>query len=411
LNLILFDDSNFNNLLPFTYTRPVADIRIGILTIREKWEKALDFANSYSIVKAYLSEKYPVKVASENILINGSVCPDEETISEILNLRENELLISEDETIIAIKISAERLQLVLKHASDKDQPFYSLLNQFGFKKIKACCKPFVLKDIWEIFLYNGPEIKKDFLLLTKGRKSKEISDSNKIIGLENIFIEEGAVIECSVINASSGYVYIGKNVEIMEGSLIRGPFAICEGSVLKMGAKIYGATTIGPHSKVGGEINNSVIFGYSNKAHDGFLGNSVIGEWCNLGADTNNSNLKNNYSEVKVWNQSKRKLVGSRLQFCGLFMGDHSKSAINTMFNTGTVAEVCTNIFGAGFPEKFIPSFTWGGVDSMTTFTLEKAFEVAKRVQERRNIEFSKVDEDIFTYIYKLTQDSRHTSI
>src|SRR5690606_7840722 len=251
----------------------------------------------------------------------------------------------------------------------------------------------------DIFSKNTLAIQADFDLLTKGRQSAAIPDSVFCINRKNIFVEEGARLNFASLNASDGPIYIGKNAEIMEGCTIRGPFALCDSSTLKMQTKIYGGTSIGPHSKVGGEVNNSVIFGYSNKAHDGFLGNSVIGEWCNLGADTNNSNLKNNYAEVKLWDYEKEGFANTGLQFCGLMMGDHSKCGINTMFNTGTVVGVSANIFGSGFPRNFIPSFSWGGSGGFTTYNTEKAFEVAKVVMSRRNIEFSDLDAKILVHV------------
>jgi UDP-N-acetylglucosamine diphosphorylase/glucosamine-1-phosphate N-acetyltransferase len=236
--------------------------------------------------------------------------------------------------------------------------------------------------------------------LTKGRKSQPLNNSCRNIGKGKIFIEEGASANDTTFNTTTGCIYIGKDAEVMEGSVVRGPFALCEHSVLKMSSKIYGATTIGPHSKVGGEVNNSVVFGYSNKAHDGFLGNSVIGEWCNLGADTNNSNLKNNYANVKLWNYSGENFIDTGLQFCGLIMGDHSKCGINTMFNTGTVAGVSSNIFGSGFPRNFIPSFSWGGAQGFTTYRFEHAIETAQLVMQRRNTELTDNDKDILKYIF-----------
>jgi UDP-N-acetylglucosamine diphosphorylase/glucosamine-1-phosphate N-acetyltransferase len=276
----------------------------------------------------------------------------------------------------------------------------------GAKKLSE--KPFEVLHPWDIFRLNGLAIESDFDLITKGRKSQPISNTNKVLNAERVFVEEGAVVECAVLNAQTGPIYIGVNAEVMEGSLIRGPFALCEGATLKLGAKIYGPTTIGPYSKAGGEINNSVIFGNSNKAHDGFLGNSVIGEWCNLGADSNTSNLKNNYTNVKLWNYIKQGFVDTGLQFCGLIMGDHSKCGINTMFNTGTVVGVSANIFGDGFPRNFIPSFSWGGAQGFTLYKTEKAFETAQKVLARRGQELNKVEVDILTHVFKLTAGYRH---
>lgn len=389
MNVILFDGNRRNHLLPLTFTRPVADIRIGILTIREKWEQYL--GKTSTLTEEYLSAKFPAKFAEHNILINSSVSPDEELVKKIKELKPGEVLVAEH-TVIALSASAD------KATAFKES------NLEGFIKHNYTNKLLQVNSLWDIFQKNGEAIEADFKLITKGRKSAKISSTNTLINPENIFIEEGAKVEASIINASAGPVYVAKDTEIMEGSLIRGPFALGEHSTLKMGAKIYGATTIGPHSKVGGEVNNSVIFGYSNKAHDGFLGNAVIGEWCNLGADTNNSNLKNNYAEVKLWNYAENTFVSTGSQFCGLIMGDHSKCGINTMFNTGTVVGVSCNIFGAGFPRNFVPSFSWGGANGFMIYSVDKALETAKLVMERRHLELTKEDEKIFEHIVELTK-------
>ncbi|MCG3167104.1 MAG: hypothetical protein POELPBGB_02888 [Bacteroidia bacterium] len=387
MNLILFDGNRRNHLLPLTFTRPVADIRIGILTIREKWEKY--FGISSTITEEYLSLKFKVSYAADNILINSSVCPDEDLVKKIKELKTGEALSTEN-TLIAVALPKHKAEAFKEADTD------------CYVKHSYTAKFLQVNNLWDIFQKNAEAIEADFKLLTKGRKSAKASSTNTLINPENIFIEEGAKVEASVINASTGPVYIANDAEVMEGSLIRGPFALCEHSTLKMGAKIYGATTIGPHSKVGGEVNNSVIFGYSNKAHDGFLGNAVIGEWCNLGADSNNSNLKNNYAEVKLWNYAENTFVNTGTQFCGLIMGDHSKCGINTMFNTGTVVGVSCNIFGAGFPRNFVPSFSWGGANGFMNYSLDKALETAKLVMERRHIELTEEDEKIFEHITNL---------
>ncbi|MCC6838460.1 MAG: GlmU family protein [Bacteroidia bacterium] len=393
MNYILFDDEFRNNLLPLTFTRSVADIRIGILTIREKWEKMLDSKTS-SKTQDYLSKKYPTEytIDADNVWINGSFCPNEKLIEEIRSLKPNEALM--DSTIVVA-------------ANTGDIKNFEPSNWGRFTKYETHAKPMWIERPWDIFSKNGDAIKADFDLVTKGRKSLALSKTNQVIGVENIFVEEGAKVECAILNASTGPIYIGKDAEIMEGSIVRGPFALCEHSALKLGAKIYGPTTIGPHSKVGGEVNNSVIIGYSNKAHDGFLGNSVLGEWCNLGADSNNSNLKNNYAEVKLWNYNKERFVGTGLTFCGLIMGDHSKCGINTMFNTGTVVGVNANIFGSGFPRNFVPSFSWGGAAGFTTYKLKDAFEVASKVFERRGMVFNETEQEILTHIFELTEKYR----
>lgn len=388
MNFILCD-FNRDNLKPFTLTHPVAEIRIGILTIREKWEKQLG-TNTTFLTEKYLSSKFPLKKDKQNICINASVLPDKNLAAQIKSLKPSEQLIYRNK-IIAACVSKEQLNFT--EMPDKLD---------GFKSIRFASDVLVIENIWDIFLKNEQAIKNDFDLLTKGRKSAKLSSTNKISGQHNIFIEKNVKAEHCIINAATGPVYIGEDAEIMEGSMIRGPFALCEHATLKMGAKIYGATTIGPYSKVGGEISNCVIFGYSNKAHDGFLGNSVIGEWCNLGADTNNSNLKNNYSDVKVWNYEKKDFVNSRLQFCGIFMADHSKCGINTMFNTGTVIGVSSNIFGGDFPPKFIPSFSWGGSKGFEKFNFNKAVELATAVYKRRNMKFGKKEIDVFKYLYEM---------
>jgi len=388
MNYILYDDQQRENLLPFTFTRPVCEIRVGILTIREKWEKYLKLPVT-TLTVDYLQEKFPLDISHGNthILINGSVCPNEGVLEKIKSLKPGQVLTGSNK-IIAIYSEEEPKAPEFDHIPSK------------FERIDLQGVTFI-EYPWDIFSKNGNAIRNDFALLTKERVGEKLSTTNKLLGTE-IFIEKGAVVECSILNAETGPIYIGKDAEVMEGSIIRGPFALCEHASVKMGAKIYGPTTIGPHSKVGGEVNNSVLFGYSNKAHDGFLGNSVIGEWCNLGADTNNSNLKNNYSNVRVWNYKTKKYEDTKLQFCGLLMGDHSKSGINTMFNTGTVVGVSSNIFGGGFPLKCIPSFSWGGADGFVTFELNKAIEVATNVYKRRNKIFGEAEKKIFKKIFEM---------
>lgn len=378
MNYILFDEGR-EHLLPLTYTRPVADIRMGILTIREKWEKYLA-ANTSTLTEAYLQQKFPLVEAADNVWINGSVCPTAALVEAVKNLSDGEVLKS-DEKVLAYRNTASH-----------DVAFSGDFIQ--------------LQKLWHIFSFNADCIKDDYELLTAGRTSAPISDTNLLIG-DQVFLEEGAKVEGAILNSTNGPIYIGKEAEIMEGSLVRGPLAMCEHSVLKLGAKIYGATTLGPYCKVGGEVNNSVLLGYSNKGHDGFLGNSVLGEWCNIGADSNNSNLKNNYAEVRLWNYGLGRFDKTGLQFCGLVMGDHSKCGINTMFNTGTVVGVSTNLFGAGFPRNFVPSFSWGGAAGYTTYQLPKVFEVASKVMERRNKAFDSVEQSILAHVFELTKGYR----
>ncbi|WP_299211925.1 GlmU family protein [uncultured Aquimarina sp.] len=388
MNYILFDGASRNSLLPFTYTRPVADIRIGILTIREKWEQYLGFTTS-TITEEYLSGKFPMVELEENVMINASYLPTENLVIMVKNLEPNQAIFFEDEPIA----------FYAKEDQEVDFDTYDVI-QYSYDVL-------TVKYTWDIFSKNERAIKEDFALLTKDRESQSIPTSNNVIAPENVFLEEGARLEFATLNASGGPIYIGKDAEIMEGSLIRGPFALCDYATIKMGAKIYSGTTVGPHSKVGGEVNNSVIFGYSNKGHDGFIGNTVVGEWCNLGADTNTSNLKNNYASVRLWSYETEGFAKTGLQFCGLMMGDHSKCGINTMFNTGTVVGVNANIFGSGFPRNFVPSYSWGGNSGFTTYLTKKAFEVAKVVMSRRDIELTEEDKKILEHVFEETKTWR----
>lgn len=392
MNYILFDSSSRSNLLPLTFTRPVADIRFGILTIREKWERFLKTSTS-SLTEAYLTPKFPLIKAEINMMVNGSICPNTALIKEINQLKEGQMLIKDD-TIVAMCLNAESLE----NYAENDQELDVKETSVDFVKIQ---------NTWDIFHLNDQAIKDDFELLTKGRKSAPISPTNRCVNPENIFIEEGAVVEFSILNASTGPIYVGKNAEIMEGSKVRGSFALCDFAVLKMDAKIYGPTTIGPYSKVGGEVNQSVIFGYTNKTHDGFLGHSVLGEWCNLGADTNTSNLKNTYEEVKLWSYAEDCFVQTGLQFCGTIMGDHTKCGINTMFNTGTVIGVYSNVYGAGFQRNFVPSFSWGGPHGLSDYDMKKAVKTAEIVFARRNKPFDKKEKTILSEIFSLTYKNR----
>lgn len=388
MNIILFDDSSRPHLLPLTFTRPVADLRIGILTIREKWEKH-GFGNVSYLTQEYLRAKFPTRRFSENLLIAGSILPEPNILAAVRGLTKGQALVQNGEVIAAYD-TENSLSIQNKHYSEVE---YKL-------------PLFRIRYLWDIFSLNARALEEDFQLLTQGRTSAEIDSSNTIIG-DRFFAEEGATALCSVFNTKGGPIYLGKNSEVWEGSLIRGGFALCEESAVKLGAKIYGATTVGPHSRVGGEISNSVIQGYSNKGHDGFLGNSVLGEWCNIGADSNNSNLKNNYAEVKLWSYAEERMVPTGLQFCGLIMGDHSKCGINTMFNTGTVVGVSSNIFGAGFPKNFIPSFSWGGPQGFTEYRLDKASETAALVMERRHKAFDSIESQLLSDVYELTHQYR----
>ena len=389
MNYILFDSDVRSSLLPFTYTRPVADIRIGILTIREKWEKFLGFTTT-SITEEYLEDKYPMVELDKNILINASFLPTKNLVKQVSNLTKNQAIFKGEQVIAFFTCDTQ------EHVD------FDSYEQLEFKE-----EVLQIKNTWDIFSLNDKAIQADFDLLTEGRTSQPIPSRVHAIHEENIFIEQGAMISYSSLNASKGPIYIGKDSEIMEGSLVRGPFALGENSILKMGTKVYGATTVGPFCKVGGEINNSVLFGYSSKGHEGFLGNSVLGEWCNIGADSNTSNLKNNYAEVKLWNYQEERFTNTGLQFCGLMMGDHSKCGINTMFNTGTVIGVSANIFGSGFPRNFVPSFSWGGAAGFTTYQIKKVFEVAKVVMKRRGIELTETDKKILLHVFDETSKNR----
>lgn len=383
MNYILFDhEADRANLLPFTFTRPVAAIRCGILTIAEKWERMLGKEVSFK-TRDYLQAKFPMKKEEANIMINGSVMPDEVLVDEVRSLKPGEALYVED-------------MLVASHVNGTDE--HGAGTRIGSRAV-----PFSISHTYDIFSHNGRAIEADFRLLTAGRTSQPIPVSNQVVNPERIFIEEGARVEFSILNASAGSIYIGKDAEIMEGCKVRGPFALGDHAGLKMDAKIYGPTTVGPHCKVGGEVNNVVFFSYSNKGHDGFMGNSVVGEWCNIGADTNNSNLKNTYEEVKLWNYRTERFEKTGLTFCGLMMGDHSKCGINTMFNTGTVVGVAANIFGSGFPRNFVPSFAWGGAQGFETFILGKAYKTAEAMCARRGVNFDDTEKAILKAVFDET--------
>ncbi len=384
----LFDDKSWLTLRPLTFTRPVADLRVGILTIAEKWGKHLDLAFGFQ-TQDYLSKKY--SLLKTELFINGAICPDAELLEAVTSLKDGQVLHAAD-VVIAYKSAA------VFHHSEAMSSLERVAYLYGFVKI----------DYPEqIFGYNDIELQKDFVLLTKGRTSTKLSSTNTILG-DNIFVEEGATAECATFNTLQGPIYLGKNSQVWEGCHIRGSFALCHDSQVKMGAKIYGKTTIGPFSRVGGEINNAMIWGYSSKGHEGYLGNSVLGQWCNIGADSNNSNLKNNYAEVRLWDYDKETFRKTGLQFCGLIMADHAKCAINTMFNTGTVAGVSANVFGAGFPRNFIPDFSWGGSHGFDVYALDKMLETTEKVYERRDTVLDEIERGIITHIFEITKQYRH---
>jgi UDP-N-acetylglucosamine diphosphorylase/glucosamine-1-phosphate N-acetyltransferase len=387
-NAVLFD-FNRRSLLPFTFTRPTSEIRVGIWTIKEHWEAILEQPVSY-LTEEYLNGKFPVWKETENLFLNGNIIPDAPLINAARELSLGQRLVKNGTPLAA-------------YAEGWPDPLYP----YGrFRDVEFEGEISIIRNLWDIFNQCGIHIQSQFHHITKERKSQPLSPTNRIIGNGKVFIEEGAKVECSIFNTEAGPIYIGKNAEVMEGCLIRGPFVLAHHATLKMGAKIYGPTVIGPHCKVGGEVNNSVFFGYSNKAHDGFIGNSVIGEWCNLGADTNNSNLKNNYSEVNVHSIESGKPIPTGLKFCGVFMGDHAKCGINTMLNTGTVIGIGANIFGSGFPPKYVPSFSWGGLEGSERFQIEKAVSLAKEVFSRRSVDFDQTEETLMRTLYELTKSA-----
>ena len=383
MQLVFSDAQYWEDFLPLTFTRPVAEMRMGILTFSERWKKLLEIDDVFYITENYLQNKYKKPEPKQSLFIVPNFFPSDEVLKQIKELQPGEALVYENEVLVA-NINMDNFSL----------------NQIS-KMTDIHEKLFFIEKPTDIFSYNDKAIDFDFKLLTEGRQSQELSSTNGFIGeKENLFIEEGAMVEFSTLNCKTGKIYIGKNAEIMEGSNIRGSLALCEDSKINLGTKLYGGTTIGPHSKVGGEVNNIVIFGYSNKGHDGFVGNSVIGEWCNLGADTNSSNLKNNYASVKLWNYRKKRFLDTGLQICGLIMGDHSKTAINTQLNTGTVVGVAANIFKSGFPPNLIDNFSWGGMKGDEKFKLEKSYEVAEKAMERRKIAITETDKEILKHIY-----------
>lgn len=391
MDIILFDGSAHQSLWPLTATKPVVKLRVGILTLEEKWNHYLDTTVSIR-TKEYLNASFNANLSPASIGIYAGVLPTQNFIKKIKTLPKGQILMKDGKV------------LAISPMPSADANMEEALS--GMKIVEFTDSLDYIEKPWDIFTHNHNEIVKDFEIIKSLRESESIDETNRVIG-NQLFVEKGAKVSCAIINTLDGPVYIGKNAQVLEGTLIKGSLALCESAVLKMGAKIYGGTTIGPYSKVGGEVGNSVIQGYTNKGHDGYLGNSVLGEWCNLGADTNTSNLKNNYSNVKVWDYSLEDMNDTGLQFCGLIMGDHSKSGINTMFNTGTVVGVCANVFGGGFPQKFIPSYSWGGADGFDTFRIDKAYEVAEKVMKRRNIELTDNDKNILKNIFDLTSKFR----
>ena len=385
------EPSQIENLYPLTITRPAADLRCGILTIAEKWMRDLSIEQEHTgfLTREHLNHPQSrfnqlnaTGIPSAIIQIHGAVIPNPMLVSQAKGLKPGEALLHNNEIIVScITTESSEISNTINYTDSFDS----------------------IDRPYHIFALNGKEIIQDFARITGGRSSSNLSSSNRAFGIHPIFIEEGAKVECATLNSNDGPIYIGKNAEIMEGSLVRGPFAMCEGAVLKMGTKVYSSTTLGPYCVAGGEISNVVFWGYSNKGHDGFLGNAVLGEWCNIGADTNASNLKNTYDEVKVWNYSSGRFEKSGQQFCGLIMGDHSKCGINTMFNTGTVVGVGCNLFGAGFPRQFVPDFSWGGAQGFVTHKLDAVHKTAALVLPRRKREYGDFEKQVMEYAFTIT--------
>jgi UDP-N-acetylglucosamine diphosphorylase/glucosamine-1-phosphate N-acetyltransferase len=389
MNFILFDGQHHQKLKPLTLTRPVSDLRVGLFKIHEKWS---NFLGSEVGVRSkdYLADKFSSNKAQADIGISGALLPSKEICEAIEDLEDNTIMIKDGKV------------LAIKPLPKEDDEMEGKLN--GYRVLKYSGDVQMIDRPMDIFLLNGDQILSDLKFVnTEKLSTNDYGQGNLIIGNE-VFIEKGAVLNGVTLNSSLGPIYIGENTEIMEGSNIRGPFALMEGSTIKMGAKIYGPTTIGPHCKIGGELGNVVFQGYANKAHDGFLGNSVIGHWCNLGADTNTSNLKNNYSEVKSHSYVSESLEPTGTKYCGLIIGDHSKSGINTMFNTGSVVGAFVNVFDSGFPPKFIPSFSWGGKNGFVDYEFEKAMEVAKVVMDRRGVDLDSITTKLYEKLYDLTK-------
>lgn len=395
-HIILFDNEVRNQLLPFTYLRPTCELRTGILTIREKWQAWMGGTISY-ITQDYLAEKFPIEHGEENYLINGAVLPSDQLCTLLRQMEFGEAFLRGDE-LVAAKLDAREFEKLINDEEIHELKGLDLENTEYLEVFRP----------YDLFAINGQALEHDFELLTRDRSSQPLSSTNQVIGEGRIFLEEGASVEGAILNATEGPIYIGREAVVMEGCLIRGGFALGDHSVLKMGTKIYGPTTIGPYCRVGGEVKNSIIMGHSNKSHDGYLGNSVIGEWCNLGADTNASNLKNTLDEVKVWNYVEEDFIPSGRQFCGLLMGDHSRCGINTMFNTGTVVGICSNVFGGGYPPRFIPSFSWGGAGDLQTYRPDKAFESIERMFQLRVMDLDVSERLILLRIFEDSAKYRH---
>ena len=389
MNIIFFDREISQNLWPLTFTRPVSELKVGILRLREKWSKRINGDYSWS-TSDYLQKKYPLKIENQNLLINASVCATDELAEKVLALPEG-VGLQQRGNAIAFCLSKPAAENWINE------------KRVGIKWMEFEGNLSSIKNTWDIHNQNEVQLKQDFNLITKNREFQPLSKTNQLIGAQNIFVEKGAKIEYAMINAEAGPVYIGHHATIQEGALIRGPFALCEHAQVNMGSKIYGATTVGSYSKIGGEVAQSVIQDYSNKGHDGFLGHSVIGEWCNLGAGTNVSNLKNTYEKVRVWSYAENRFVKTGLQFSGLIMGDHSKAGISTMFNTGTVVGTACHIHGTGFPRQFVPSFSDGGASGYKLHQLESIYNIAEKAMLRRGVKLTETDREILKHVFELS--------
>lgn len=395
--IVMFDTpSSHMNLLPLSYTRPVGDFRVGITTIRTKWEMLLPGKYSYLPV-GYLREKFGGYSAKGDdvLFVSGSLLPVGSIPARLDALSPGEAIVDEGE-VVAFRGS---------RASFDAGHFLTA--------IPLDCPEGRIRFVYDLFLRNGEMLRLDYALLTRGRRSAPLDASNTYIGPHTdadgnplLFIEEGATVEGAVINVKEGPVYIGRDAQVMEGACLRGPVALCDNAKAKMGVKIYPDTTLGPYCKCGGELSNVVMFGYSNKAHDGYLGSAVIGEWCNLGAGTNASNLKNDYSKIRIWNYARHTFMRTDLQFCGLIMGDHSKAGVNVMFNTATVVGVGVNVHGAGFPRVFLPSFIEGSASGgFSPVSLTKFRTIADRVMARRGLSVTDVDQRIFEKVHEIASE------
>jgi UDP-N-acetylglucosamine diphosphorylase/glucosamine-1-phosphate N-acetyltransferase len=372
MKVLVFDDEKVRaELLPLTYTRPVGALRVGITSIAEKWQALLPGDYGWLAGTDWLREIFPGEADTDALCVAGHVLPDRPLVEAVKALGDNQALVAGDVTVAYRGDASEAVAY--------DAP--------------VCA----VRQLYDIFMLNGLALEADFRLLTFGRTSESVNSTNTVIGDPDlIFIEEGAHVNGAFLNTHAGPIYVGRDAEIMEGSMLRGPIALCEHAVVNMGSKLYGATTLGPWCKVGGELNNVVMQAYSNKAHDGFLGNAVIGEWCNLGAGCVASNLKNDYTPIRLWNYPTGRFLRTNLQFCGLIMGDHSKAGINTMFNTATVLGVGVNIHGSGFPRNFVPSFSEGSTAGFSEVSMTKFFDIAARMMARRHVELTDADRRMF---------------